>query len=101
MLVWPTALGFALSSLLVGLPFTAIVAFAVREARRLRGRHAAGLIGLMTASYGLGQIAGPPLASALVTHYGGFTSSLACAAGALLLGAAVFMCGARARAPAD
>ncbi|KAI3606709.1 putative MFS-type transporter [Cupriavidus necator H850] len=88
--VFPTVAGFALSSLLAGLPFTALVAFAMREARRLWGPHAARLMGLMTASYGLGQIAGPPLATALVARTGGFASSLACAAAALLLGALVF-----------
>ena len=47
---WPTVGGFALGSLLLGLPFTAITLFAVREARRLRGNAAAGLIGYATAS---------------------------------------------------
>jgi MFS family permease len=88
--VFPSVAGFALSSLLAGLPFTALVAFAMREARRLWGPHAPRLMGLMTASYGLGQIAGPPLATALVARHGGFASSLACAAAALLLGALVF-----------
>jgi hypothetical protein len=41
----------------------------------------------MTAAYALGQIAGPPLATALVARTGGFSASLAVAAGALLLGA--------------
>lgn len=88
--LWPTVAGFALSSLLAGLPFTALVAFAMREARRLWGPHSARLMGLMTASYGLGQIAGPPLATALVARTGGFASSLSCAAASLLLGALVF-----------
>ncbi|MEM5276766.1 YbfB/YjiJ family MFS transporter [Cupriavidus taiwanensis] len=88
--VFPSVAGFAVSSLLAGLPFTALVAFAMREARRLWGPHAPRLMGLMTASYGLGQIAGPPLATALVARSGGFASSLACAAAALALGALVF-----------
>jgi len=88
--VWPTVAGFALSSLLAGLPFTALVSFAMREARRLWGMQAPRLMGLMTASYGLGQIAGPPLATALVARTGGFASSLATAAGALVLGALIF-----------
>lgn len=90
--VWPTVAGFALSSLLAGLPFTALVSFAMREARRLWGGQAARLMGLMTASYGLGQIAGPPLATALVARGGGFASSLSAAAGALVLGALIFAC---------
>ncbi|WP_373378228.1 YbfB/YjiJ family MFS transporter [Cupriavidus nantongensis] len=88
--VSPSVAGFALSSLLAGLPFTALVAFAMREARRLWGPQAPRLMGLMTASYGLGQIAGPPLATALVARSGGFAGSLACAAAALALGALVF-----------
>lgn len=88
--VWPTVAGFAASSLLAGLPFTALVSFAMRDARRLWGPQAPRLMGLMTAAYGLGQIAGPPLATALVHRTGGFASSLACAAAALVLGAAIF-----------
>ncbi len=89
--VFPTVAGFAVSSLLAGLPFTALVAFAMREARRLWGPQAPRLMGLMTASYGLGQIVGPPLATALVARSGGFASSLACASAALLAGAVMFV----------
>jgi hypothetical protein len=89
--VWPTVTGFAVSSLLTGLPFTALVLFAMREARRLWGPHAPRLIGLMTASYGLGQIVGPPFATALVARTGGFAASLAGAAAALLVGALIYL----------
>ena len=89
--VWPTVAGFALSSLLVGLPFTALVSFAMREARRLWGGQAAKLIGLMTAAYAIGQIAGPPLATALVARTGGFGASLGVAAVALLAGALIYL----------
>ncbi len=89
--VWPTVTGFALSSLLVGLPFTALVSFAMREARRLWGASASKLIGLMTAAYALGQIAGPPLATALVARTGGFGASLGVAAAALLCGALIYL----------
>lgn len=88
--VFPTVLGFALSSMLVGVPFTALVSFAMREARRLWGIHASGLIGVMTVAYAIGQIAGPPLATALVTPGGGFGLPLAVAAAALLAGALIF-----------
>lgn len=86
---WPTVPGFALSSLLVGLPFTALVSFLMREARRLWGAAAPKLIGLMTAAYALGQIAGPPLATTLVARTGGFAASLATAAAALMVGAGI------------
>ncbi|WP_454764576.1 YbfB/YjiJ family MFS transporter [Cupriavidus campinensis] len=88
---WPTVPGFALSSVLVGLPFTALVSFAMREARRLWGASAPKLIGLMTAAYALGQIAGPPLATTLVARTGGFAASLATAAAALLAGALIYV----------
>ncbi|MBO9536696.1 YbfB/YjiJ family MFS transporter [Herbaspirillum sp.] len=86
----PNAIGFALSCLLLGLPFTAITLFAMREARRLRQAQASSLMGLMTAAYGIGQIAGPPLATALVRSSGSFTPSLCVAVAALLLGALLY-----------
>ncbi|SEJ52663.1 YbfB/YjiJ family MFS transporter [Paraburkholderia diazotrophica] len=84
----PTAGGFALGSALIGLPFTAITLFAMREARRLHGDDAAGLMGYATAAYGLGQIAGPLVAAPIAAHTGSFTPALLLAAGALLAGAA-------------
>ncbi|MGY8523875.1 YbfB/YjiJ family MFS transporter [Paracidovorax citrulli] len=89
--LWPTMTGFALSSLLAGLPFTALVLFAMHEARRLAGADAPRLIGLMTSAYALGQIAGPPFATALVTRTGGFAASLGGAALALLAGAGLYL----------
>ncbi|MDM0111170.1 YbfB/YjiJ family MFS transporter [Variovorax sp. J22R133] len=87
---WPTTAGFALGSLLLGLPFTAITLFAVRDARRLRGNAAAGLIGYATASYGVGQIVGPLFAAPLAQRTGSFSVPLLVAAGALAFGAALF-----------
>jgi len=86
-ILFPNALGFALSCLLLGLPFTAITLFGMREARRLRKEQASSLMALMTAAYGIGQIAGPPLATALVHGSGSFTPSLCVAAATLLIGA--------------
>jgi predicted MFS family arabinose efflux permease len=87
-IVSPTAGGFALGSALIGLPFTAITLFAMREARRLHGDNAAGLMGYATAAYGLGQIAGPLVAAPIAAHSGSFTPALWLAALALLAGAA-------------
>jgi len=86
-IVWPTAGGFALGSTLIGLPFTAITLFAMREARRLRGNHAAGLMGYATAAYGVGQIIGPLVAAPIAVHTGSFSPALWLAAGALIVGA--------------
>ncbi len=87
---WPTIVGFAFGSLLLGMPFTAITLFAVREARRLRGNAAAGLIGYATASYGVGQIVGPLFAAPLAQRTGSFQLPLLVAAAALALGSVLF-----------
>ncbi|CAB3690285.1 hypothetical protein LMG24238_03083 [Paraburkholderia sediminicola] len=87
-IVWPTAGGFSLGSILIGLPFTAITLFAMREARRLLGDEAAGLMGYATAAYGVGQIVGPLVAAPIAEHTGSFSPALWLAAGTLLLGAA-------------
>ena len=90
----PTLGGFALGSLLLGLPFTAITFFAMQEVRRLRPAQAPSYMGLSTAAYGMGQILGPPLAGALLARSStpgeGFTLSLEIAAGTLVLGAVVY-----------
>jgi len=94
--VWqPSAAGFALGSVLLGLPFTTITFLALQEARRLRPASSHSYIGLLTATYGCGQIAGPLLAAAVLarspTPAQGFDRSLAIAAGALLAGAALYL----------
>ena len=90
---WPSLAGFALGSVLVGLPFTAISFFAMQEARRLRPAQAPAFMGQLTAAYGLGQIIGPPLVALLLQHSTdlgqGFARGLESAAGALVLGAAL------------
>lgn len=94
-LVSPTLAGFALGSLLLGLPFTAITFFAMQEVRRVRPQQATSYMGLLTAVYGIGQIAGPPLAAWLVAHSAnaarGFAWSLWIAAGLLVLGAVLYV----------
>ena len=89
--IWlPTLTGFALGSVMLGLPFTAITFFAMQEVRRLRPLAAPSFMGLLTAMYGLGQIVGPPLAAQLILRSGpgaGFRLSLEIASGALLAGA--------------
>ena len=99
-LVSPTLAGFALGSLLLGLPFTMITFFAMQEVRRLRPSSAASLMGLLTAMYGVGQIVGPPLAALMLRIAGseqtGFTLSLEIAGSALVLGVLVFLWMAKA-----
>jgi MFS family permease len=88
---WPSIVGFALGSLLLGMPFTAITLFAMRDARRLKGNAAAGLIGYATASYGVGQILGPLFAAPLAQRTGSFAVPLLVAAAALGVGAVLFI----------
>ncbi|SDM13236.1 Uncharacterised MFS-type transporter YbfB [Oryzisolibacter propanilivorax] len=90
---WPTPPGFALGSVLLGLPFTAITFFGLQEARRLWPASADSFASLVTAVYGVGQIAGPPLAAALVAGSGealGFARALTLAAAALGLGVGLY-----------
>ncbi|MFT4241909.1 MAG: YbfB/YjiJ family MFS transporter [Acidovorax sp.] len=93
-LLWPGRAGFALGSLLLGLPFTAITFFALQEARHQWPQAGAGFTGLLTALYGIGQIAGPPMAAWLLGQAGsqaqGFDWALAVAAAALVLGAGLY-----------
>jgi hypothetical protein len=99
-LVSPTLAGFAIGSLLLGVPFTAITFFAMQEARRVRSQQATSFMGLLTAMYGLGQIAGPPLAAWLVAHSAsaaeGFSTSLWIASALLAIGALLYVGIARA-----
>jgi MFS family permease len=99
--IWqPTLAGFALGSLVLGLPFTAITFFALQEVRRLRPASPASTMGLLTVLYGTGQIVGPPLASRLIARSAnagaGFTLALEIAASALIFGALTFVAMTRA-----
>ena len=95
----PSLAGFAIGSLLLGLPFTVLTFLAMQEVRRLRPALAASYMGLLTAMYGTGQIVGPPLVALLLersansgdTAGAGFTLSLEIAASALLVGAALYL----------
>lgn len=96
----PSLAGFALGSLMLGMPFTAITFFAMQEVRRLKSATAASFMGLLTATYGVGQILGPPLVALLLKRTpnagAGFTLSLEIAAASLLVGAATYLWMARA-----
>ena len=82
--------GFVIGSLLVGLPFTAISYFAMQQVRRLRPGRISRFMGLLTALYGLGQIAGPSVAGWLLmiaaSEGAGFALSQATASATLLIG---------------
>lgn len=90
----PSLAGFALGSLLLGLPFTAMTFFAMQEVRRIKPATASSFMGLLTAIYGIGQIVGPPLVTVLIKALNdpgrGFTLSLQIAAASLLIGALLY-----------
>lgn len=92
---WPSLAGFALGSLLVGLPFTAITFFGMQLGRRLHPQSASSMIGLLTTSFGVCQIAGPPVAAFLLARADndaqGFSWALYLAASALLAGAIIYL----------
>ena len=93
-LVWPGPGGFALGSLLLGLPFTAITFYALQEARRVWPQAGDSFPGLLTAAYGIGQIMGPPMVAWMLHHTAtqgqGFVYGLAMAASALVAGAGLY-----------
>ncbi|MEO6626211.1 MAG: YbfB/YjiJ family MFS transporter, partial [Burkholderiaceae bacterium] len=94
-LVSPNVAGFMLGSALVGLPFTAITLFAMQEVRRLSPNGVTSFTGLMTASYGSGQVAGPALVAVILgsaaTPAAGFRTALYVAALSLILGAVLYL----------
>ncbi|MDW9428495.1 YbfB/YjiJ family MFS transporter [Sinorhizobium meliloti] len=93
--VWQDALGLAASSMLVGIPFTAISFFAMNEVRRIRSTHHARHMGLLTAMFAIGQIMGPPAVGAILRHEANVDVAFALALGiasiALVVGAAIFV----------
>ncbi|WP_105401479.1 YbfB/YjiJ family MFS transporter [Neorhizobium sp. T7_12] len=93
--VWQGALGFAVSSALVGLPFTAISFFAMNEVRRIRSAHHAQYMGLLTALFAIGQIMGPPAVGSILSHEtsveAGFALALGIASITLVVGAGIFV----------
>lgn len=90
-----TLAGFAIGSILLGLPFTATTFYAMQEMRRIKPANTASSVGIATVMYGLGQIVGPLVAAALVARSpsaaAGFNLSLLVAAAALSLSAGLFL----------
>jgi hypothetical protein len=85
----PNLTGFLVSALLVGGTFVGTVTIAMPAGKRLAHRIRFNILASMTAAYGVGQIAGPLVAGALLTRTHSFALSLICAASALVAGALV------------
>jgi len=75
-----------LSAVLFGGTFIGISALTLTLAGHIAPRRSAGVIGLLTAGYGLGQIAGPILAGVLAGQTHTFGPALAAATAIVLLG---------------
>ncbi len=74
-------LGSLLSgAVLLGAMTMPSVMYAMREANRIAGRNPTRVIGILTISFGVGQITGPVVAATLATHHHGFTVPLELAA---------------------
>lgn len=90
----PNLIGFAVGSVLVGLPFTAITFFVMQIGRRLHPHSAPTIIGLLSGSFALGQIVGPPAAVFMLArapdHATGFAWAIYLASLTLLIGAGIY-----------
>ncbi|MGH2615783.1 MAG: YbfB/YjiJ family MFS transporter [Thermomicrobiales bacterium] len=79
------------SAALFGGTFIGITALTLTLAGHLAPRRSAGLIGLLTASFGLGQVLGPVLAGIIASRAQGFAPALAGAALLVLLGGVLML----------
>ncbi|RDK08610.1 YbfB/YjiJ family MFS transporter [Cupriavidus lacunae] len=84
-----SAAAYVGSAILVGGTFVGTVTIAVPAARHAARAIRFNLVAAMTASYGVGQIVGPLMASALTAHGSSFNSSMEIASAALLFAAVI------------
>lgn len=91
---YPSVFGFAIGSLLVGMPLTAITLFAMQETRRIQPKNSSSAMGLMTMIYGIGQIAGPitvaQIFRSVLEVEKSFNISLYAATGAFAIGCVLY-----------
>ena len=88
---WPTTAGICVSAILVGGTFMGLTAIGLMAARDAAGPAAQRAIGLMTASFAIGQMVGPTVAGYLFDRLGSFRAASLLAATALVLAAALAM----------
>jgi len=88
-IVWPTIGGIMLAAILVGGTFMVITMAAMQEARAVAGRRATHLMAAMTAAFGVGQIAGPVVATSVLSAGAGLGRALLLASLLLLVTAAL------------
>ena len=81
------------SALAFGGTFTSISGLSLAFGAQLAPRHSARLIGVLTAIFGVGQVAGPIIAGELAARHGDFDTALELAAAAVVFGAILLMMG--------
>jgi predicted MFS family arabinose efflux permease len=86
---WVTAIGIFISAVLLGGTFMGITAIGLMAARQLSGINSQRGIGLMTASFAVGQMIGPTVAGLLFDRLGSFRAPSLVAAVALVIAAAL------------
>jgi len=84
--LWHTSAGLLLAGALLGGTIMGITALGLMGARRLARGDPRRMLALITASFGLGQIAGPYFAGAMHDASGSFLAPSLIAAGALIFG---------------
>lgn len=85
--VLPSAPGYLGSAVLVGGTFVGTVTIVMLAARHVAHRVRFNIVAVLTAAYGIGQIAGPLASSLLMGHAHSFTGPLLAAAASLVLAA--------------
>jgi predicted MFS family arabinose efflux permease len=85
--VWPTVAGVSATSILLGGTILGITALGLMSGRALAGGQSQRIIGLMTASFGLGQVIGPPIGGAIYDATASFLAASLAAASALAVAA--------------
>ena len=84
-LVWPSILGLALATVLIGSVLMPIVMVVMREARLLAPHDHTRLIAALTTAFGIGQIVGPLTAAWLAARLHSFDTPLLLAAAVLVV----------------
>ena len=87
--LWPTAAGALAAAVLLGGTFMGLTALGLEAARRRAGGDERRTVAVMTAAFGVGQVAGPLVAGLLHDRLGSFLVPSLAAAGALVTAGAI------------
>lgn len=87
----PGVQGLLISTVLTGLGFLSIMQLTMRLARELSDGSLSGTVGVLTAGYATGQLAGPLISSASLSLFGSIEQAILLAAGGLVIGGLVVL----------